>query len=82
VEYLLVRYPAARAVLVDGAFQGWTNVVLPLDAGTYTVTLGPPPDFAPLEQRIHLEYTSILTPYRITFEPLPPSARGPGRGPA
>jgi hypothetical protein len=77
VEYLLVRYPATRQVLVDGAFQGWTNVVLPLEAGTYTVTLGPPPDFAPLEQRIRLEFTSILTPCRITFEPLPPSARGP-----
>lgn len=82
MEYLLVRYPGTREVLVDGAFQGWTNVILPLDAGTYTVTLGAPRDFAPLEQRIHLEFTSILTPYRITFEPLPPSARGRAQEPA
>ena len=80
MEFLLVRFPRTREVLVDGHPNGWTNTIIPLPAGTYTVALGTPRDFSPDEQKIHLEFTAALDPYTVTFHVLPPSAIQPAPG--
>jgi hypothetical protein len=84
MEFLLVVFDETRDVLVDDSRQGKTNIVLELEAGVHTVTLGPPFDFSPLEQKVRLRHTAPLDPYRIVFQRLPPSAipHSPGTGPA
>ena len=74
MEYLIVRFPESREVFIDRKPNGKTNIVLPLPPGTYTVTLGPPRNFAPLELKVQLESTTPFTPYAVTFDHLPPSA--------
>jgi hypothetical protein len=74
MEYLLVRFGESREVIIDSAPHGHTNIVLQLEAGRHTVTLGPPRNFAPLEQTVLVVNTAPLDPYRVTFERLPASA--------
>jgi len=74
MEFLLVIFDESREVRVGGVPQGKTNVVLQLEAGIHRVTLGPPNDFSPLEQKVRLANTAALDPYRIVFLKLPPAA--------
>ena len=74
MEFLLVMFDESREVRVGDVPQGKTNVVLQLEAGIHRVTLGPPNDFSPLEQKIRLANTAALDPYRIVFLKLPPAA--------
>ncbi len=80
MEYLLVRFSESREVRIDGVPNGKTNIVLDLEAGTHTVTLGPPRNFTPIEQTVLLENTAPLAPCRVTFQLLPPSAIPPSPG--
>lgn len=81
MEFLIVRFAESRPVLVDRVPQGLTNIVLQLAAGIHDVTLGPPHDFSPLEQKVLLQNTAALDPCRIQFQRLPASAipLSPGR---
>ena len=75
MEYLIVLCGGEiREVWVDDAPQGKTNFILQLEAGVHTVTLGPPYDFAPIQQTVQLTNTSPLQPCRIVFTQLPASA--------
>jgi hypothetical protein len=82
MEFLIVRFPESREVRVDGAPQGKTNTVLQFEAGYHVVTLGPPWNFSPVEQKVLLLNTAALDPYRVEFHVLPPAAipHGPGAG--
>jgi len=80
MEFLIVLFPEQRAVWVDDALQGWTNTVLQLEAGQHDVTLGPPMNYSPILQRVLLENTSPLDPYRVAFHQLPASAIRPSPG--
>lgn len=68
MEYLIVHFPRSRRVKVDGEFNGRTEELIELESGKHTVTLGPPPNFTPLEQTIVLRDTSPLSPREVTFE--------------
>jgi hypothetical protein len=74
MEFLLVLFDDNREVRVDDVPQGRTNIVLELEAGVHRVTLGPPNDFSPLEQKVRLANTSAMDPCRIVFQRLPPAA--------
>jgi len=74
MEYLIVGFPGTREVRVDGVSHGRTNIVMQFEAGIHVVTLGPPWNFAPLEQKILLYNTAALDPYRIDFRILPPAS--------
>ena len=80
MEFLIVRFEGTRGVRVDGAFQGWTNTVLQLEAGDHDVTLEPPRDFSPVSQHVLLESTAALDPCLIQFYKLPASAIPPSPG--
>jgi hypothetical protein len=67
MEYLIVHFPRSRRVRVNEEFHGRTNELIALEAGTHTVTLGPPANFTPLEQKVLLEHTSALKPCAVTF---------------
>lgn len=70
MEHLKVIFPEdGRGVLIDGQRNGTTNVVIQIDAGTYTVSLVPPPVFIPTEQRVVLDpnQTGPLSPKEVAF---------------
>ena len=70
MEYLVVRFGAPtvrRGVLVNGNPFGQTNTLIPIDAGTHTITLVPPPDFSPPTQTVVIADTSELAPLTVTF---------------
>jgi len=71
---MLVKFPGTREVRVDGIPHGRTNMILQFEAGIHDVTLGPPWNFAPLEQKVLLVNTAALDPYRVEFRILPPAA--------
>lgn len=68
MEYLVVTFPRPRRVKVDGEFNGRTDEVIELEAGSHVITLGPPANFKPSEQRIILKNTSELAPREIAFD--------------
>jgi hypothetical protein len=68
MEYLLVTFPRSRRVKIDDEFNGRTGEVIELEAGSHVVSLGPPDNFSPEEQRIILRNTSELDPREICFE--------------
>lgn len=69
-----MRFPGTRQVRVDGVPYGRTNIILQLESGIHDVTLGPPWNFAPLEQKVLLLNTAALDPYRVDFRILPPAS--------
>ena len=68
MEYLVVRFPRIRRVLVDDEFNGRTNELIQLDAGTHTISLGPPPNFTPESRRVVLKDTAEQKPKEVTFD--------------
>lgn len=68
MEYLLVQFSGIRRVLVDGEPNGHTGEVIELEAGTYSVSLGPPADFTPSRRRIVLSGTNALEPREMSFD--------------
>jgi hypothetical protein len=72
MEFLVVVFEESRGVIVDDTPQGDTNVLLELEAGTYTVKLADPKDYAPDEHLVTLENTTAVNPKEITFTKKPP----------
>ena len=71
MEYLVVKFERSRRVVIDGNPFGLTNTVIQIEAGTHTVTLAPPADFAPATQAVVVVDTSALAPMTVTFSPAP-----------
>lgn len=68
MEYLVVHFPRSRRVKVDDEFNGRTEDLIELEAGSHIVTLGPPDNFIPGERRLILKDTSELEPREISFD--------------
>jgi hypothetical protein len=69
MEYLLVKFPEARRVILNGVDTGQdTDQVIEMEAGHHTVTLSGSADYTPDEQIIVLQDTSALDPMEVRFE--------------
>jgi hypothetical protein len=69
MEFLVVRFPRSRRVLIDDEFNGRTDELIELEAGKHIVSLGPPYDnYTPEEYTIILKDTSELEPREVNFE--------------
>lgn len=70
MEYLKVNFREVRQVLIDGKFSNQTNVVIEKEAGTYTISLVPPPNFKPKKIKVALDSgtTGPLSPKEVSFE--------------
>lgn len=68
MEYLLVHFPRSRRVKIDDEFNGRTDELIEIEAGSHVVSLGPPNNFTPDDQTIILKDTSELEPREITFD--------------
>lgn len=70
MEYLVVRFPGSRPVLINGTINGRTNALLQLAAGTHTISLTPPMDFSPPGgHEVELRGTNPLDPRVVRFAP-------------
>jgi hypothetical protein len=47
MEYVVVNYPTARRVRIDGKDAGFTNDTLKVEKGHHIFDLGEPPDYQP-----------------------------------
>lgn len=68
MEYLLVVFDERSGVLVDNVEEGFTNEVIELETGTYTISLIEPKDFTPESREIILRRTTATRPKVIRFE--------------
>ena len=68
MEFLVVHFPRSRRVKVDGEFNGRTDEVLEIDAGTHVISLGPPNNFTPTERKIVLKDTDPIAPREVSFD--------------
>jgi hypothetical protein len=68
MEYLVVRFPRSRRVKINDEFNGRTDELIELEAGTHVISLGPPDNFTPAERRIRLKDTSEIEPREVEFE--------------
>lgn len=68
MEFLFVKFDEDCGVIVNGAPGEWrTNETFQLQAGTYVITLAPPPNFTPAEIKVVLKNTTVLNPKEIIF---------------
>jgi len=67
MEYVIVTFPTRRRVSIDGEYNGLTNEVLRLDAGTHLFSLGRHANYRPAEQQALVQDTSVLQPMQIAF---------------
>jgi hypothetical protein len=49
---------------------GYTNELIGLEGGKYTIKLSLPPNYRPSSRRVDLQNTSPLNPKTIRFEPI------------
>ncbi len=68
MEYLVVRYYRRRQVMIKDKPIGFTNALIELEGGPYTIKLSPPPNYRPSSRRVILQNTSPLDPKTIRFE--------------
>jgi len=69
MEYVSVKYPENREVLVNGVPYGKTNQILRLAEGTHEFSLGTPINYEP-ESRVEIvSATNVLFPLEINFHP-------------
>ncbi|PKN68287.1 MAG: hypothetical protein CVU54_15515 [Deltaproteobacteria bacterium HGW-Deltaproteobacteria-12] len=68
MEYLLVKHPDDREVLIDATVQGRTNKTIEVEKGTHIISLkSPPQNFRPRQKKIKLAGTSPLAPREVKF---------------
>lgn len=67
MEYLIVKFPEDRGVRIDDKPWGTCNSTMELEAGTYTISLEPPEDFAPESQDVTLKDTTPIIPFEVIF---------------
>jgi hypothetical protein len=68
MEHLRVHFARSRRVRIDDEFNGRTEELIEVEAGTHIVTLGPPHNFKPSERKVVLKNTTPLSPREIHFE--------------
>jgi uncharacterized membrane protein len=69
VEYLLVRYYRRRSVMVKDRVIGYTNEVIEIEGGKYTITMSQPANYRPESYDVVIRDTSALNPKVLVFEP-------------
>ena len=71
MEYVVVSYPTARDVRIDGRIAGKTNDTLRVERGHHTFDLGYPQDYQPASIKKSIRNTTAIRTMRIEdFRPL------------
>lgn len=69
MEYVIVSYPTARDVYIDGKKNGETNKSLRVETGTHRFDLGSPVDYRPESREVDVRDSNVLEPVEIEFVP-------------
>jgi hypothetical protein len=70
MEFVVVLYPTARKVRIDGQVAGNTNDQLVVERGHHVFDLGDPKDYKPMSVEKAVRNTTSVTPLRIgDFQP-------------
>jgi hypothetical protein len=67
MEHILIHFPVARTVFIDGEESGTTDTVLRIEEGTHTFDLGEPRNYKPSLRTVKITGTSPIKPREITF---------------
>ena len=67
MEFMLVRFPVDRGVLLDSRLIGRTNETLEVEAGMHVITLDNPQDFMPESYFVSLDNTTVISPKELVF---------------
>lgn len=65
MEFVVVSYPAARDVRIDGQIAGKTYDTLRVERGHHTFDLGDPQDYQPASIEKCVRNTTSIKPMRI-----------------
>ena len=67
-EFILVVFDETREVIIDDNPSGYnTGVVIPLDAGTHTISLAGDQNFSPSQQNVNPTGTTQINPHEVHF---------------
>jgi hypothetical protein len=69
MEFVIVTFPTARPVRMDGAQQGQTGQIIGVQRGTHIFDLGRPQDYAPPTVQTVVANTTQMQPLVIPFQP-------------
>ena len=78
-EFVIVKFPHARDVVVDGNITAVTNEKFILNTGTHIFSLAGDDDYEPSSQTHLVEHTTADDPFVVEFAPKP-AAAPPGAG--
>jgi hypothetical protein len=70
MEFVIVRFPESRTVLIDGEEGGFTNEILRINEGTHNFKLDGPKDYQPAWRRPTVTGTNPNAPMEVNFEKL------------
>jgi hypothetical protein len=68
MEYVIVRFPEPRTVLIDGRESGQTDTTIIVNEGTHTFRLKGPQDYKPSYRRVMVTLTNDIEPMEVIFE--------------
>ena len=72
MEFVVISYPTARKVRIDGQDAGFTNDTLMVEKGHHIFDLGLPPDYQPAWVQRIVQSTTSIGPLIINdFHPSP-----------
>ena len=70
MEYIIVRYPKHREVIIDGESSGFTNMMLMVENGHHQIELAGETDYGPTKPILMVKNTDVGFPMKIQFTPL------------
>ena len=68
MEFIIVKFPETRSVLIDGEEGGFTNTTLRMEEGTHTFSLGGKQDYKPSTLTLKIQRTTMVKPMEVIFE--------------
>jgi hypothetical protein len=70
MEFIIVRYPTHREVIIDGKPSGFTNILLMVQKGHHQIELAGEIDYRPAKLIVMIENTDVDFPMNIEIVPL------------
>jgi hypothetical protein len=70
MEFIIVRYPTHREVIICGETLGFTNMILMAPNGHHQIELAGDADYSPAKLIVMIKNTDIDFPMKIKLVPL------------
>jgi len=68
MEYVKVKFPESRIVIMDGEENGNTNRTMDVEQGTHIFKLADPKDYKPRQRKRVIKDTTKVNPAEVIFE--------------